>query len=90
MRAVERLVARGHRENDVLNEYSIEKLEAYLDAAEENELDELVQLVRVQHDPKGLLKDAKRMMHGDQGEAIPSADAAKLAALSRGKRKRRK
>jgi len=71
----------------VVWEYSIAKLEAYLEAADENELDELVQLVRVQHDPKGVLKDAKRAARG-VGAALPPADAARLQALSR-KRKGR-
>ena len=67
-------------------EYGLDKLEAYLDAARYNEIDDLSQLVRVQHDPKGILKEMKQMLGGSH--AISTQDASRLQALSRSGGKR--
>lgn len=86
MLKIEKLVTRGHDEHDVIYRYSLAKIDAYIDAAEKNEVDESMRVAQAYHDPKGLMSEAKARRRGNA--AMSRDEAARLSKLARGSRKR--
>lgn len=83
IRAVEKLVSRGHNEHDVIHKYSLRKIDAYIAAANDNEEQDMIALLRVYHSPKDVITEVRNKY---ASESVPHTvkDIARLKKLARG------
>lgn len=77
-------MARGHDEYAVVHRYSLEKLEAYVDAAQETQRGDLMDLAVAFHNPKQLVKEIQKAQRnkGKPTDVSSRAELNKLRSLA--------